>query len=76
MRKKDAERNRQKSEKDSNLVRSGRDFGPAGEGFREGVGWLSIWLLAVLCNLARPAPSGCGGSFWVQNSDMGCPGST
>ena len=39
MRKKGAEQNRHQSEKESNLVRLRSNFGSAGEGFMEGVGW-------------------------------------
>ena len=44
----------------------------AGSWFRRaGVGWFSIWFLAVVWNLTRPAPGGCGGCFLIQNGYMG-----
>ena len=56
MRKKGVERNRKKAEMVPNRVRPGSNFGPAGEGFREGVVWFSIWLSG-----GTHAPGGCGG---------------
>ena len=50
--------------------------GPAGEGFREGVGWFLLGFRLFFRSLTRPAPGGCGGCFLVQNGDTGLTVST